>query len=590
MNHRRTPAPWIKLAIVLLLSVFINDVATAKRPRKSETPVVIAAREGNLQKVKALIDDGADINTKENHGRRRPLLIVAIEMKDEDLIAYLLDSGADINQHRQDGQTALHVAARMNRLDLCNRFLAEGVELKARTNQRETVLHTAAAAGRIEIAQLFIDHGINLDAKDYRGNTALHLALKRKTSRMAMLLIQGGAGVRIDDEGGVSALEKACIKGETKLVAEILTRIPLGAREYRGVVHERSLRQALLEGHDEIAMMLVKDGASIEATTESEFGLIHLAAEQGRDTFLKFLVDEGIRPDAPTAMARWTPLHFASLNNHREAVSVLCEAGADVNALDGMNRTPLHVAAQAADIIVIGMFLRHGADANFTDLKGNTPLHYAAERGRAPLVKRLIAATEQVSAKNAAGLTPGEIARGAQRNSVIELFAAHTESPTNAVETAIEDDVLALLLDGVSKSRRQKLQDAVVENLRQGASPLFVAARLGLLDALATLLEEDATAMELPDEYGLLPIHAAAEAGNVEIARVLIDAGSQAGAANNPARWTPLHFAASAGQNAVIETLLASGADAEAVDSSGRTPRMIAEKVGHEDTVMLLGG
>jgi ankyrin repeat protein len=41
---------------------------------------------------------------------------------------------------------------------------------------------------------------------------------------------------------------------------------------------------------------------------------------------------------------KWTPLHYAAMNNRIETAKMLIEAGADVNAKDKYKWTPLHYA------------------------------------------------------------------------------------------------------------------------------------------------------------------------------------------------------------------------------------------------------
>jgi hypothetical protein len=58
----------------------------------------------------------------------------------------------------------------------------------------------------------------------------------------------------------------------------------------------------------------------------------------------------------------WTPLMHAANRGHVEAVKVLLNWAADVNAHDGWGNTPLILAAGTGNVEIVRMFLAKGAD------------------------------------------------------------------------------------------------------------------------------------------------------------------------------------------------------------------------------------
>ena len=74
-----------------------------------------------------------------------------------------------------------------------------------------------------------------------------------------------------------------------------------------------------------------------------------------------------------------TPLHCATWKGHQEAVALLLEAKADVNAQnqnEHYGTTPLHAAAHANQARIAQLLIDHGANINARDLDGKTPLHH----------------------------------------------------------------------------------------------------------------------------------------------------------------------------------------------------------------------
>ena len=61
----------------------------------------------------------------------------------------------------------------------------------------------------------------------------------------------------------------------------------------------------------------------------------------------------------------------------------------------------------------VEVLLEHNAQLEACDGKGNTPLHYAAGYGRGDIVKLLVKAGANVKAQNGDGQTPAAIVRWA---------------------------------------------------------------------------------------------------------------------------------------------------------------------------------
>lgn len=87
----------------------------------------------------------------------------------------------------------------------------------------------------------------------------------------------------------------------------------------------------------------------------------------------------------------WTPLMFAARHGTAEAVDLLVQAGASVNARDLHHATSLHKACVGAEAVAkIQSLVRAGADLEATDRYGMTPLHAAAFNERVDAVTILM--------------------------------------------------------------------------------------------------------------------------------------------------------------------------------------------------------
>lgn len=87
-------------------------------------------------------------------------------------------------------------------------------------------------------------------------------------------------------------------------------------------------------------------------------------------------------------------------------------------------------------------------------------------------------------------------------------------------------------------------------------------------------LAQDRSAVNTPDETGLLPIHWAADRGHTSIVKMLIEADADKNAVD-PDGQTPLHYAASCGHSETLRFLLDAGAQI-LKDNDALTPKDVA--------------
>lgn len=112
------------------------------------------------------------------------VLALATKANFVDIVQLLVNAGVDINYQDEQGETALHVAARFGHDD-CARILLGGSECqKANTELAEnayswTPLFIACVDGSLKVAQLLIEYGADLEKPDSSGWTCKeHAALR----------------------------------------------------------------------------------------------------------------------------------------------------------------------------------------------------------------------------------------------------------------------------------------------------------------------------------------------------------------------------------------------------------------------------
>jgi ankyrin repeat protein/beta-lactamase regulating signal transducer with metallopeptidase domain len=231
---------------------------------KGATPVSTihwAACAGDLEKVKAFIEEGTDIDAKDKSGETP--LFSAVRADNSDVAKFLIAKGANVNAKDSSGNTPLHFAPERAKNDVVELLIAKGADINAKSNNGETPLHDAIYFGRRKIAELFIAKGADVNAKhthhSISGITPLYIACSRCRKEVAEALVAKGADVNTKDSNGQTPLHLACVRGHKDIAQLLIAKdADINARDNK---EKTPLSLAKEQGHDEIVRLLVKHGA-----------------------------------------------------------------------------------------------------------------------------------------------------------------------------------------------------------------------------------------------------------------------------------------------------------------------------------------
>ena len=133
------------LAVVLLLC---SNVALAQRGMDQiniNGQFVLAARAGQVDRVTALLAEGAKVNSRDRNGDS-PLNMAATK-GNADLVDVLLKAGADVNLANLAGVTPLMGASFGGKADLVRQLLAAGATIEPLDRVKKTAATYAAGKG-----------------------------------------------------------------------------------------------------------------------------------------------------------------------------------------------------------------------------------------------------------------------------------------------------------------------------------------------------------------------------------------------------------------------------------------------------------
>lgn len=167
-----------------------------------------AAYAGDIEKVKALLESGADVNSWSNLGSHSNTpLMYAVYGGYYEVAKILIEAGADVNTAHDTTHTVLYHALESYQLR------AEVIQLllDAGVNMDYTPL-TWAIRYRVapEIVAMLIEAGADVNERDENGTPALNTAVRFRRNQLIDIILRSGAEINAADESsGRTALALA---------------------------------------------------------------------------------------------------------------------------------------------------------------------------------------------------------------------------------------------------------------------------------------------------------------------------------------------------------------------------------------------
>ncbi|KAI8810813.1 ankyrin repeat-containing domain protein [Cladochytrium replicatum] len=433
-------------------------------------PLYIAAKNGDTEIVKLLIEAGGDLEIL--GPRLLTPLGIAADSGHSETVEVLLAAGANIDHHpsyrNQPGYnpTAMGCAPENGHVDICRLLIQKGANLELKTNERivrmlleagadSSVVDeegncfalNVASSGLLDDVRILLDSDPTLSKKvfDY---APLIFALENENDELGVVLLERGADPRAVSPGDQKrvfdlAVSRNCVKTLTFLLKNGIgdineknkrrtprTSTPIelllackadpNSRNYRGQTPLHILCSAERfdpEGNSglllQIARMSLEHGAN--PTLADSKGQLAIDVLLSNDQFR----GAGIGVDFESK----TPLHYAAAAFSSDLVDVLFshpKQSPDLNALDDSGDAPIHcvpikwssshewtIDKSLSFIKHLVDYGGHGADPNLADREGGTPLHKAAANAYEGIViDTLVGAGANIFAIDNKGRTP----------------------------------------------------------------------------------------------------------------------------------------------------------------------------------------
>ena len=389
-------------------------------------------------------------------------LLKAVQESDVDTVKMLIKQGADVNACNEEGKTLLMLAVEDNRKDIVELLLTARADPNRAFDGEEaegiTALMLAAKKQALYVVPLLLAHGAFINRQDSKGKAALHYAVEYdedddldRDPQVVKILLKAGADANLTctdkfDNGGVTPLmlveNRDCggidvAKLLIEYGASVNAQDSVGWTPLMHCVLDIDLMRVLVDKGAQVNTV-ARDGATV---------LSHAVAYIQMADVVEFLLNEGARVDIRDTFNNTPLLHAIrraiSLNDNaikkvevsvrwekavfdecRKVVRLLLEKGAYSNAQDRNGSSALMIVIRGfienatapygnkelryamlkQCQHLLELLLDHGANVNLQDRNRNTALTLSLYYPY--IVSLLLKHSAQLTFKNATGLTP----------------------------------------------------------------------------------------------------------------------------------------------------------------------------------------
>lgn len=215
---------------------------------------------------------------------------------------------------------------------------------------------------------------------------------------------------------------------------------------------------ACQENEYAVAKQLLQAGADPNITIEGGKSPLHEAASNGSIRTCRILIEHGANVEQMSSSG--SPLHLAVSEKREKTASFLLEKGANVNARNADGITPLILCCILNVPNIAKTLLENSCDITCTVMEDLTALHIAAETGCYEIVEAILShrskeAVVVANARSKSGVTPIQLAAGANNSKIVEIL----KPITKGFEDADTDTLISTEAQRLNESKMEKAHE-----------------------------------------------------------------------------------------------------------------------------------
>ncbi|KAL7333449.1 hypothetical protein PS15p_202350 [Mucor circinelloides] len=516
-----------------------------KTDKAGRTKIFSSTSSGSLEKVKDLVERGADVNHRDNAGWA-PLHEAALKGQYE-IAEYLIQAGAIVNVRGFEDDTPLHDACSYGYADCVKLLVESGADVYALNTDKQRPIDLCDDKACIKIVKAKMKELDHLASRDSRGRTALHRACSEGSIDKTASLLKKGVNTNAVDKDNWTPLHYAA-----------------------------------QHGHLEIAKLLIQHGADMNSLGHQGLTILHVACKYGHEDIAQHLVDAGVDVHAVDNNGQ-TPYQVSESTAVRQIITA---------RIDQERR--LRATTEAIDEITFVSNTKQKRKIN--DSSASTPSIANSNEDETLLsreerkIQAIMKAFEKAEQKKQAKRVKKDEDRAttpvySNNTNTNENSPKKRKSPSRQSQQASRE----CSVDSQKKPSTAVLDTSKLDPHKKdtsGRTHLHRWSIRGNTQAVESLLKAGANPCER-DNAGYTPLHEAALRGKTKVVQLLLESDADVNCKGADLD-TPLHDATENGFADVVQLLLDYGADTLAKNAKGLTSLEIAMELENREIESIL--
>ena len=557
---------------------------------------------GEIEKAKSFFTNQAEINNADREGNTA--LHVAAKLNEADLVIFLIVKGADTELKNKSGDTPLHVAIENDAYEAARALTSLSADIFALNAKGKSALEIAITKNDLYY-DIMINEKTSLLRDSNDGNGIVHYFVLTRNQKALGYCIHKKIDINKKNSAQKTPLALALKNPETLICAEIAADLLLAGAE-KVECDAKYFEEAVIQRNLSIRM---DDGQTP----------LHLAAIYGHSGISQYLLNNGADIKAQD-ISGTTPLHEAVRYGNIEIARQLLSKSADVECKDSLGKTPLLILVPPEkQAEIYDLLLSHGASVNQKDMYGDTVLHIASMMAmRTQILEKLIKAGADVNARNKRGLTP--LATSIKHNNVQQvLFYTMNGADIHAKDAKEVTPLISVLGRNDNMYKSLIVKKNVSSTDSEGNTPLIIALKRNADFSKVEYIASLGSDINARNRDGESALFIAVKKNNRNAGELLLSRGADFFSANNknvsPLRFaleskngsrqwvlnsdtialvdgsgnTVLHYAAEWKlPEETLDFLIQKGCDVNAKNGNGETPVFSSAKSDNPSTIMTL--
>jgi ankyrin repeat protein len=354
--------------------------------KDGRTPLFFSAANGNIDAVKFLVENGANLEIAEYDMGNTPLM-AAISINHMEMCLYLISKGANIHAKNKNGDTPIHFATILGNYSMLKLLHRLGCDINEKNNEGNSCILYAVGNNFIECFKYLIDLEIDLDVIDCDNKHLFDLMINNK-NKLMMSYLHGMSLIKKDFNTALMMCIILNNDGNSNGNKNAINLIDKYNAQYNYVYKNKmtALHYAILVNNVEIIKYLVEKNYNLAIPS-----LLHYCIDKKNDYFLTLLLkNKSVLINEYNSDYVCTPLVRAVLNDNITAVDILLLNDADPNISGSGNYSALYFAIMSQKYEMVKLLVDNGANVNNclrpysltgihggNELKGDSMLRYA---------------------------------------------------------------------------------------------------------------------------------------------------------------------------------------------------------------------